>query len=208
MNPELMQIGHTHLTPEERQKRLISRLCLYYFIETAPLTVPLHVSALDGKALPQIALKTKPLHLIISVPSGPSPTGLQEVDPPDLSSIPAKYHDLAPVFSKTKALLLPPHRPYDCHRSSLPTSRLYNISLPERKTMKKCLKDSLAAGIIHPSSCPLSAGFFFVGKKDRLLKPCIAFRGLNRIKTRILCLSFPVFEPVQAKYMEPLFLPS
>lgn len=28
--------------------------------------------------------------------------------------------------------------------------------------MERCVTDSLAAGIIHPSSCPLGAGYFFV----------------------------------------------
>ena len=40
--------------------------------------------------------------------------------PPDLSSVPPDYHDLAPVFSKELALSLPPHRPYDCAIDLLP----------------------------------------------------------------------------------------
>lgn len=78
-------------------------------------------------------------------------------DSPDLSSIPPIYHDLLEVFSKDRASLLPPHRPYDCGidllpGTPLPTSRLYSISQPEREA----------------SSSPLTAGFFFVEKKDRV----------------------------------------
>lgn len=47
--------------------------------------------------------------------------------------------------------------------------------------METYLKDSLAAGIIRPSASPLGAGFFFVAKKDKTLRPCIDFRGLNNI---------------------------
>ena len=110
-------------------------------------------------------------------------------DPPDLSSVPENYHSLAQVFSKDKALSLPPHRPYDCpinllDGAPLPSSRLYNISRPEREAMEKYIRDSLAAGIIRPSSSPVGAGFFFVGKKDGSLRPCIDYRGLNNITVK------------------------
>ena len=38
--------------------------------------------------------------------------------------------------------------------------------------------------IIRPSSSTLGAGFFFVGKKDGTLRPCIDFRGLNDITVK------------------------
>ena len=50
--------------------------------------------------------------------------------------------------------------------------------------MEEYIKDSIAAGFIRPSSSPLGAGFFFVGKKDGGLRPCIDYRGLNAISTR------------------------
>ncbi|KAK3521410.1 hypothetical protein QTP70_004340 [Hemibagrus guttatus] len=37
------------------------------------------------------------------------------------------------------------------------------------------------AGHIRPSTSPAAAGFFFVGKKDGGLRPCIDYRGLNAI---------------------------
>lgn len=118
------------------------------------------------------------------VPKGESPP-----QAPDLSSIPRIYHDLAPVFSKDHAQSLPPHRPYDCAidllpDAPLPSSRLYNLSQPERAAMEKYISESLAAGLIRPSSSPVGAGFFFVGKKDGSLRPCIDYRGLNHITVR------------------------
>ena len=50
--------------------------------------------------------------------------------------------------------------------------------------MEECIGESLAAGIIHPSSSPVGGGFFFVGKKDGSLRPCIDYRGLNDITVK------------------------
>ena len=51
--------------------------------------------------------------------------------------------------------------------------------------MEKYIGESLAAGLIRPSSSPAGAGFFFfVGKKDGSLRPCIDYRGLNAITVK------------------------
>lgn len=120
-------------------------------------------------------------------PSASPPNNLSE--PPDLTSVPPVYHDLAEVFRKDHAQSLPPHRPYDCAidllpGATLPTCRLYSLSQPERASMEKYITDSLAAGIIRPSSSPVAAGFFFVEKKDKSLRPCIDYRGLNNITVK------------------------
>ncbi len=107
----------------------------------------------------------------------------------DLSNVPAEYLDLKEVFSKSRAASLPPHRPYDCAiellpGTSPPKGKLYSLSAPEREAMEKYISDSLASGFIRPSSSPAGAGFFFVGKKDGSLRPCIDYRGLNSITVR------------------------
>ncbi|KAI2644393.1 Transposon Tf2-6 polyprotein [Labeo rohita] len=99
------------------------------------------------------------------------------------------YLDLKEVFSKSRAASLPPHRPYDCAiellpGTSPPKGKLYSLSVPEREAMEKYISDSLAAGFIRPSSSPAGAGFFFVGKKDGSLRPCIDYRGLNNITVK------------------------
>ena len=127
------------------------------------------------------------------------------VAPPDLTSVPSEYHDLGEVFSKQRALSLPPHRPYDCAiellpDAPLPGSRLYNLSRPERESMENYIQTSLATGLIRPSSSPVGAGFFFVGKKDGSLRPCIDYRGLNNITVRNrypLPLISSAFEPLE-----------
>lgn len=109
--------------------------------------------------------------------------------PPDLSLVPEIYHDLTEVFNKDRASALPPHRPYDCAidllpGAPLPSSKLYSLSRPEHAAMETYIKESLAAGVIRPSSSPLGAGFFFVDKKDGSLRPCIDYRGLNNITVK------------------------
>lgn len=107
----------------------------------------------------------------------------------DLSGVPPEFLDLKAVFSKTRATSLPPHRPYDMAidllpGTSPPRGRLYSLSLPETEAMNKYIEESLAASLIRPSSSPAGAGFFFVGKKDGSLRPCIDCRGLNDITVK------------------------
>ena len=124
--------------------------------------------------------------------------------PPDLSSVPLVYHDLGEVFSKTRAQSLPPHRPYDCAidlrpGATLPSSRLYSLSLPEKAAMEEYISESLAAGLIRPSSSQVAAGFFFVKKKDGGLRPCIDYRQLNDITLKN---KYPL--PLMSSTLEPL----
>ena len=123
---------------------------------------------------------------------------------PDLTAVPSCYHHKN-VFSKTRALSLPPHRPYDCAidlvpGAAIPKGRLYSISGPERKAMNEYIIASPEAGLIRPLSSPAGAGFPFVGKKDGSLRPCIDYNPLNdiTIKNRYpLPLMTSVFDQLQ-----------
>ncbi len=100
---------------------------------------------------------------------------LLQNEPVKLSNVPKEYLDLKEVFSKSRAASLPPHRPYDCAIDlvpgmSPPKGRLYSLSAPEREAMEKYISDSLAAGLIRPSSSPAGAGFFFLWGKRMV--PC------------------------------------
>ena len=100
-----------------------------------------------------------------------------------------EYHDLSEVFCKSRATSLPPHRPYDCvielkPGSTRPRGRLFSLSRPETAAMDKYLSESLAAGIICPSSSPVGAGF---GKKDGSIRPCIDYRAINEITVKNRC---------------------
>ena len=105
---------------------------------------------------------------------------------PDLNSVPSCNHHLLNVFSKTKALSLTPHRPYDCVIDLVPGSTilkgcLYSVSGLEREAMRDYVTASLEVGLISPSSSPAGARFFFVGKKYRSLRPCIDYSPLEDI---------------------------
>ncbi|KAI2648698.1 Transposon Tf2-9 polyprotein [Labeo rohita] len=134
---------------------------------TALLDSGAEVHALNGQTLPTITTITEPITLTVSGNHCES-ISFYILDSPhapekaaDLCNVPAEYLDLKEVFSKSRAASLPPHRPYDCAIELLP-----------------------AAGFIRPSSSPAGAGFFFVGKKDGSLRPCIDYRGLNNITVK------------------------
>ena len=128
------------------------------------------------------------------------PSGLNSA-----SAVPTKYHDVRKVFSKARAISLPPKRPYDCAIDLLPGTTPpqgwnYSLSGPETKSMEEYIDNSLGAGSIRPSASPVGAGFFFMGKKDKTLHLCIDYRGLNDItvKNRYpLPLLSSAFEPHQ-----------
>ena len=128
-------------------------------------------------------------HCLLHAQTLLSPASESPEEFPDLSGVPPDYMDLKPVFSRSKASSLPPHRPYDCAidllpGTSPPRGRLYSLSRPETEAMDKYVQESLVAGIIRPSSSPAGAGFFFVGKKDGSLRPCIDYRGLNDVTVK------------------------
>lgn len=117
-----------------------------------------------------------------------SPVSLSP-SPLELSRVPSEYHDLHEVFNKKRATSLPPHRPFDCAidllpGTSPPRGRIFSLSLAETQAMETYIKESLEAGLIRPSTSPAGAGFFFVGKKDGGLRPCIDYRGLNKVTVR------------------------
>nr|XP_008302615.1 PREDICTED: uncharacterized protein LOC103374318 [Stegastes partitus] len=76
----------------------------------------------------------------------------------------------------------------------MPSSRLYKLSRPEKEAMEEYINESLAAGLIRPSSSPLGASFFFVEKKGSSLCPCIDYGGLNDITVKD-CTPLPFIDP-------------
>ncbi|KAK3564775.1 hypothetical protein QTP86_026410 [Hemibagrus guttatus] len=100
--------------------------------------------------------------------------------------LPKPYADFREVFSEERAARLPAHQAWDCAidllpNTSLPKGRIYPLLLPESKAMEDYIEGALAAGHIRLSTSPAAVGFFFVGKKDGGLRPCIDYRGLNTI---------------------------
>ncbi|KAK3540322.1 hypothetical protein QTP70_029592 [Hemibagrus guttatus] len=108
--------------------------------------------------------------------------------------VPHVYEDFREVFSEERAARLLSHQAWDCAidllpNTSPPRGRVYPLSLPEAKAMEEYIEEALAVGHIRPSTSPATAGFFFVGKKDGGLHPCIDYRGLNAIT---VCYPYPL----------------
>ncbi|XP_061698580.1 5'-AMP-activated protein kinase subunit gamma-3b isoform X1 [Syngnathoides biaculeatus] len=94
----------------------------------------------------------------------------------DLTAVPSCYHDLREVFSESKAKSLPPHRSYDCAIELLPGTfptrgKLFSLTRPEHQAMRDYIEDSLAAGLIRPSSSPAGAGFFLSRRRTPRCDP-------------------------------------
>ncbi|KAK3525024.1 hypothetical protein QTP86_013377 [Hemibagrus guttatus] len=117
---------------------------------------------------------------------------MRETIPAAHGHMPHAYVDFKEVFSEERAARLPSHQAWDCAidllpNASPPRGRVYPLLLPEAKAMEDYIEVALAAGHIRPSTFPVAAGFFFVGKKDGGLRPSIDYRGLNTITVRYPC---------------------
>ncbi|KAI3375986.1 hypothetical protein L3Q82_016516, partial [Scortum barcoo] len=96
---EPMQLGRARLDPEERRRRVRVGACFYcgqagHQAQSCPVKERAHHASEKVKADQTLE---------------PAPDEF-----PDLEKVPQCYHDLREVFSKTKAMSLPPHRPWDC----------------------------------------------------------------------------------------------
>jgi len=107
----------------------------------------------------------------------------------DLSNISFKYHKFADVFSKTKAEVLAPHRPYDLkinleEGAQPPVGPIYSLSAFEQEALKKFIDKNLNIDFIQPISSLHGAPVLFIKKKDGSLHLYINFRSLNCISKK------------------------
>ncbi len=198
-----MQIGFTHATSEERERRIRNHLCLYcsqpgYLRASCPtrpsarssstvssnhcslttlevsVTLMFHERCIDTRAL----IDSGAAGNLIDLKFAKSHHQFSSI-----SGLPFAYHDLAVAFSKTKASQLPPHQDSDCAIDLLPGSpsrgRVIPLSQPESEAMKAFIEEELSKGFIRPSTSPTLAGFFFDKKKDEGLHSFIDYCSLN-----------------------------
>lgn len=75
---------------------------------------------------------------------------------------PRPIHTALPRYhSSCQAVIVKKFSYWSSPHLSPPQSQV--SSCPERDAMELCIRDSIAAGLIRPSSSPVGAGFFFVG---------------------------------------------
>lgn len=104
-------------------------------------------------------------------------------------TLPEKYQQYSGLFSKKKASKLPDHKPYD-HAIPLapgtmpPFGPIYSLSEPELKVLREYLDENLEKGFITPSTSPAGAPIMFQKKKDKTLRLCVDYRGLNTITVK------------------------
>ena len=137
-----------------------------------------HACKLEGSLQFQLQLRPKD-----SVKAWSSTTS----SPLDLSSVPEEYHNYADVFSKANTSTLPPHREYNLkieleEGTTPPLRTIYSLSLVELAALWTFIDENLTTGFIRPTgSSSHTAPVFFVKKKDRSLRLCVDYRGLNKL---------------------------
>lgn len=110
---------------------------------------------------------------------------------PDLSlvsQIPVQFHSYLDVF-QPPSVSLPPHRKFDVaielkDGEEPPCSRAYDFSASDELELKEWVEDQLRKGFIRQSSSPAAAPAFLVKSPGRKNRPCIDYRGLNKVTVR------------------------
>jgi len=104
----------------------------------------------------------------------------------NLSSVVEEYHEYANVFSKSKVETLTPRHPYDLwidleKDSHPPVGTIYSLSKFKQEALKEFIDKNLTNGFICSMSSFYGALVLFIKKKDRSLRLCVDFCGLNKI---------------------------
>ncbi|KAG1929495.1 hypothetical protein F2P79_022926 [Pimephales promelas] len=201
---EPMQVGRARLSREERERRRSQGLCLYCG-GTEDLISNIYIHPPLGKT----EMVNKPTRLSCT-------TGLRGGSTEEITLITSGNHTetisflildspLAPVVLGHPWLIK--HNPrVDWIHKAEEAGDLSNVPA-EYLDLKEVFSKSRAASLPphRPYDCaidllPAGAGFFFVGKKDGSLRPCIDYRGLNNImvkNTYPLTLMSSAFERLQ-----------
>ena len=110
-------------------------------------------------------------------------------EPVKLDLVPEEFHDFQDVFSKSRANILAPHRPYDLkidleEGAEPPVGRMYSLSERELQALRTFLDENIQTGFIRQSTSPHGAPILFAKKKDGSLHLCVDFRGLNKLSKK------------------------
>ena len=105
------------------------------------------------------------------------------------SNIPKQYKGFQDIFQKKNANMLPEHRPYDCainlqEGSQPPFGPIYSLSQTELMELRKYMDKNLAKNYICHSKSPAGIPILFVKKKDSLLRMCMNYRGMNKVRKK------------------------
>jgi len=93
------------------------------------------------------------------------------------------------VFSADNAKKLAPYQDIDLaielqSRKEPPYGPIYPLSQTELAALRDFLEENIAKGFIQESKSPTGAPILFVPKKDRGLRLCVDYQGLNAIMVK------------------------
>ncbi|SJK99609.1 uncharacterized protein ARMOST_02917 [Armillaria ostoyae] len=101
--------------------------------------------------------------------------------------VPADYRSFHDLFSKENFDELPERKPWDHAIELIPNAKstldckVYPLNRNEQEQLDKFLDENLDSGRITESKSPFASPFFFVKKKDGLLRPVQDYRKLNEM---------------------------
>ncbi len=101
--------------------------------------------------------------------------------------VPEDYHSFHDLFSKENFDELPERKPWDHAMELTPNAKaslnckVYPLNRNEQEQLDTFLDENLASGRIRPSKSPFASPFFFVKKKDGMLRPVQDYRKLNEM---------------------------
>jgi hypothetical protein len=100
--------------------------------------------------------------------------------------IPSEYQRHHKVFSDQQATRFPPSRPEDHAIKLIPGApetincKVYLLTLVEQEATKKFLEENEQLGYIEKMDSPWSLPWFFIKKKDGMLRPVQDYREVNK----------------------------
>jgi hypothetical protein len=97
-----------------------------------------------------------------------------------------EYHEYLPVFKEKKKIKRLPHQHQDHHipqidNKILPFEPLCILDEGRLKSLKEYINTSLEQGWIQSSTSLAGVPIYFVKRKDRGLRLCVDYWGLNAI---------------------------
>ncbi len=101
--------------------------------------------------------------------------------------VPEHYHSFRDLFSKENFNELPERKPWDHAIELTPNMKstldckVYPLNRNEQEQLDAFLDENLELGRIRPSKSPFASPFFFVKKKDGMLRPVQDYRKLNEM---------------------------
>jgi hypothetical protein len=188
---------------EERLEKGIEEAITQGYIEETLSTWELCHVGLETTQQQEEEPASGPLRTLSPQPSGaamaasgmPGRFNLQnnsnQLSPPTLvrDVVPGEYHEYLHVFEARDDQGLPPHRHHDHHIPLIeekipPFEPIRALDENRLRTLRAYLETNLQRGWIRESTSPAGAPIHFVQKKDRGLRLCVDYQGLNAITVK------------------------